>query len=303
MLIFFVVGTLAVCAVIVWLNRRHTARIINAADAVLDGILARDFSGAAFSSEESRVSKLAHKANRITAMLSAEADAAKAERDTVQGFISDMSHQMKTPLSGIAMYTELLLEGSLSSDNASEFLSRIMLSANKLQWMTDSLIKLSRLETGAIAPSPANESIRQTISEAVSVVLGEADKKNIAISVEDFADHAVFHDRKWTAEALVNVLDNAIKYSPQDSEIIVRVDALQQHTKITIQDSGIGIPKHDWNNIFRRFYRGQNVKDREGVGLGLYLVRVILESQGGYVLVKNVDGGGAGFDLFLRNCV
>jgi len=300
MWIFFVIAA-AACIITVWLCRRYVASVVTSVEAVLDRILARDFSAAVPLNEEDRISKLAHKANRITNMLITEATSAKAEKDTVQGFISDMSHQMKTPLSGISMYTQLLQVGNLSAEDTQDFLSRMKISVDKLQWMMDSLIKLSHLEVGTITPSPAQEDIRQTISEAIMLVLGEAERRNIQITVSNFADMKLYHDRKWTIEALVNILDNAIKYSSEGGKITIAVERLQHYTKITIADNGIGIPKSDWHQVFKRFYRGQNVKNKEGVGLGLFLVRVIVESQGGYVLVESAPGQGADFSVYLRN--
>jgi len=292
---------IALCTITILLCRRYTTKIISSVDEVLERILAKEPNPAATTNSEDRFSKLAHKANRITDMLVAEAATAKTEKETVQGFISDMSHQMKTPLSGITMYTELLQEGNLNPQDTQEFLTRVKISVDKLQWMTDSLIKLSRLEAGTITLAPALVSIKQTISEAIILVLAEAEKKNVEIIVEDFEDIPLHHDKKWTIEAFVNVLDNAVKYSMEGGKITIKVKPSRQYTKIQISDKGIGISKSDWNLIFQRFYRGQKVKDKEGVGLGLYLVRVIMESQGGYVLVDSAPERGAAFSLFLRN--
>jgi len=294
-------ATIAICTAVILIWRWRVTKIVDSVDQVLERVLAGELAPPGVTNSEDRISSLAHKANRITSMLIEEAAAAKTEKMTVQGFISDMSHQMKTPLAGIAMYTELLLEGNLTAEDSQEFLSRVKISADKLQWMTDSLIKLSRLEAGAIALVPMLAGVRQTISEAITLVLAEADRRNIKIEVAKFEDVQLHHDRKWTVEALVNILDNAVKYSKDGGEIAIRVEALQQYTKIIIADNGIGIPKSEWNKIFTRFYRGKNVKDKEGVGLGLYLARVIMESQDGYVLVDSAPGQGSTFSLFLRS--
>ncbi|MCL2405289.1 MAG: HAMP domain-containing histidine kinase [Defluviitaleaceae bacterium] len=304
MWIIVITVSLIACILTAWLCHRYVSRAVASVEAVLERILARDFSSATLLNEDDRISKLAHKANRVTNMLITEAAHAKAEKNTVQGFISDMSHQMKTPLAGIAMYSELLLDGNLNAEDALEFISRMKISVGKLQWMMDSLIKLSHLEVGTISLNPSLEDIGQTISEAIITVLAEAERRRIEISVSNFEDTQLLHDRKWTTEALVNILDNAIKYSANNGKITIAVEPLQYYTKISIADNGIGIPKSDWPQIFKRFYRGQNVKDKEGVGLGLFLVRTIVESQGGYVLVDSNPGGTCGtvFSVFLQNC-
>ena len=290
------------CVLIVFLCRRYVRQAFNSIDEVLDRILTKDNSLSIEITGEDRISKLKHKANRIMDMCVSEVVQTKEEKETIQGFISDMSHQMKTPLSGISMYADLLLEGNLSVDEQTEFLSRMKSSTEKLQWIMDSLIKMSRLEVGAIQLAPTVTNIKQTISDAIGSVIATATKKSIDISVTDFQDMPLHHDRKWTREAIVNVLENAVKYSAPDGEIKVSVEPLPLYTKVIISDNGIGIDKNDWHLIFKRFYRGQNVKDNEGAGLGLYLAALIMEKQGGYIMVDSIPGNFTSFSLFLQNC-
>ncbi len=212
-----------------------------------------------------------------------------------------MSHQMKTPLSGISMYADLLLEGGLSVDVQNEFHARIKASSEKLQWMMDSLIKMSRLEVGTIQLSPVRENIRQTISDAIGSVIAVAAKKNINISVSDFEDRPLYHDRKWTREVFANVIENAIKYSESGAGIEITAEPMPMYTRITVTDHGIGIDKDDWNMIFKRFYRGQNAKDSEGAGLGLFLSSLIMEKQGGYIMVDSLPGSFTAFSLYFQN--
>ena len=235
-------------------------------------------------------------------MCVSEVTQTKEEKETIQGFISDMSHQMKTPLSAISMYADLLSEGKTSADEQKEFLSRIKTSTDKLQWMMDCLIKMSRLEVGAIQLAPAYEDIKQTISDAIGNVLAAASKKNINVFVADFETAPLYHDRKWTREAIANVLENAVKYSEPDGKIDISIEPMPIYTKIIITDYGVGIEKSDWNMIFKRFYRGQNVKDKEGAGLGLYLAALIMERQGGYIMVDSIPCEFTSFSLFLQNC-
>lgn len=294
-------AVIAFCALTVFLCRNYLKKTFNSIDTVLDRIMAKDTIYSLETTGESRLSKLTFKALRITDMLVSEASQQNIEKETIQGFISDMSHQMKTPLSGISMYADLLLEGNLSVEEQHEFQTRIKTSTEKLQWMMDSLIKMSRLEVGVIQLSPARENIRQTVSDAIGSVISAAAKKNINITVSDFKDIPLYHDRKWTREALANVLENAVKYSPQDGEIEITAESMPMYTKIIITDHGIGIDKNDWHLIFTRFYRGQNTKDNEGTGLGLYLAALIMEKQGGYIMVDSKPGSFTSFSLFLQN--
>lgn len=295
-------AAIACCILTIIFCRRYVMKAFNAIDTVLDRILSKDTSLFSDTTGENRISKLTHKARRIMDRNVSEVAQTKEEKETIQGFISDMSHQMKTPLSGISMYADLLLEGNLSVEEQNEFLSRVKSSTDKLQWMMDSLIKMSRLEVGAIQLTPVSENIRQTISDAIGSVVAAASRKNINISVADFEDTPLYHDKRWTREAIANVLENAVKYSVPDSEIEVSVELLPLYTKIVITDHGIGVDKSDWNMIFKRFYRGQSVKDNEGAGLGLYLAALIMEKQGGYIMVDSIPGDFTSFSLFLQNC-
>jgi signal transduction histidine kinase len=304
MAVYIIISATAIicCALTVLFCRRYVLKSFNSIDTVLDRILSKDVSLLSEITGEDRISKLTHKARRIIDMCVSEVTQTKEEKETIQGFISDMSHQMKTPLSGISMYSDLLLEGKLSADEQGEFLSRMKLSTEKLQWIMDALIKMSRLEVGTIQLSPASENIKQTISDAIGSVVAAATKKNINITVSDFENMPLYHDKKWTREAIANILENAVKYSEPNGEIKIAVEPMPLYTKVIITDNGIGIDKKDWHLIFKRFYRGQNAKGNEGAGLGLYLAALIMEKQGGYIMVDSIPGKFTAFSLFLQNC-
>jgi signal transduction histidine kinase len=288
------------CALTAFFCHRYVRKAFNSMDGVLDRVLAKDHSPTEEMTDEKRLSKLVHKANRIMDMYVMEADKSKEEKETIQGFIGDMSHQMKTPLSGISMFTDLLLEEELTKEEQLDFLSRIKTSTEKLQWIMDNLIKMSRLETGAISLSPIDTCIKQTLADAMGSVTALATKKNVNISIVDSSVAPLSHDRKWTREAIANILENAIKYSKTDGEIKVSFETMPIYTKIIITDYGIGIEKGDWNLIFKRFYRGQNAKDHEGAGLGLYLAALIMEKQGGYIMIDSIPGEYTSFSLFFQ---
>lgn len=290
------------CALTILVCRRYVEKTYSAIDAILDNVLAKSTHSAVPMEVDSRLSKLTHKAAKIVQMNNADLSQTKQEKEMIQSFLSDMSHQMKTPLSGIAMYTDLLIEGNLAPEEQQEFLSRIKTGTDKLQWMMDSLVKMSRLEVGVIELSPVPTSIKQTLSDSIGMVFALAAKKNITILTADFDDIALLHDRKWTVEAMTNILENAVKYGNPDSEIHISIETLPIYTKISFTDYGIGIDRAEWNSIFKRFYRGQNAKDENGVGLGLYLASVIFEKQGGYILLNSEPGEYTTFSVFLQNC-
>lgn len=292
----------ALCLLTVHFSYRYVRKTFDSIDKVLDRVLARNTELPFEAAADSRLSKLTHKAVKIIQMNIIDISQSKREKEIIQSFISDMSHQMKTPLSGVAMYTDLLMEGHITEAEGQEFLSRIKTGTEKLQWMMDSLVKMSRLEVGAIELSPLPTGIKQTISDSISAVYAVAAKKNISIQTAYFEDIPLLHDRKWTSEALTNILENAIKYSLPDGEVNISLETLPIYTKINIIDNGIGIAPDEYNSIFKRFYRGRNAKDLDGAGLGLYLASLIFQKQGGYILVDSKPGKYTTFSMFLQNC-
>jgi len=293
---------IAVCFLTVFFSYRYIRTNFDSIDRVLDSVLARNTDLLFETTTDSRLSKLTHKAVKIIQMSAVDISKIRQEKEIIQSFISDMSHQMKTPLSGVAMYTDLLLGGNITEAERQEFLLRIKKGTEKLQWMMDSLVKMSRLEVGAIELSPVPSGIKQTIADSISTVYGAAARKNISIHTTHFEDVLLLHDRKWTSEAITNILENAIKYSFPDNKIDISVETLPIYTKIRITDYGIGIAPDEWNSIFKRFYRGRNAKGVDGAGLGLYLASLIFEKQGGYVLVDSKPGKYTTFSMFLQNC-
>lgn len=201
--------------------------------------------------------------------------------------ITDISHQIKTPLSALKTCFSLYLEADTPAESE-EFLTRCRFQLEKLETLTASLLNISRLETAMIRPKPERASLTEILVKAVNAVYDKAAAKRISIETETFPDITLLLDEKWTAEAIFNLLDNAVKYSPADSSVRIRIQKLCSFVRLEIEDQGIGIPREEYNQIFRRFYRGKSriVRQSEGSGVGLYLARKILEDQGGTLSVK-----------------
>lgn len=221
------------------------------------------------------------------------------ERETLQAIVSDISHQVKTPVANIRMFAGILQRHELSEEKRQEFLGTMEGQINKLDFLMQSLIKMSRLETGTFELHPKTAPINSTIASAVSLIWTKADKKGIQLSAECDSDIVVKHDPKWTAEALGNILDNAVKYTPSGGQVTVKVRPWQMYTRIDISDTGIGIAEEHYHDIFKRFYRAEEVAGEEGVGLGLYLAQEIIQLQMGYMTVRSRQGEGTTFSVFL----
>lgn len=251
--------------------------------------------------QETRESRLVSEMRQVLSRASWQEKQAKQEKDRVMELISDLSHQLKTPLANIILDTELLESDEMKEKQRKTFLCHARNQAVRMQWLMQSLLKASRLENGMIQFQAENIGIKATIAKAVGAVYAQASGKHIEILVEEFEDIILYHNSKWTAEAMVNVLENAVKYSPEGSRIEISIARMDIYTRISLKDQGIGIPQAEYNKIFQRFYRGKQVGAEEGTGLGLYLAQLILQSEQGYITVSSKPNHGSSFHFFLLN--
>ena len=213
--------------------------------------------------------------------------------------VSDISHQVKTPVSNLKMVTDTLLARPVTEQERQDFLQGIRSQTDKLEFLFQALVKTSRLETGVIRLEKKNDSLIDTLAQAMSGIVYSAEKKNISVTVQCPDDLHLPHDSKWTAEALFNLLDNAVKYTPAGGKISVSVEQWEMYIKLDVSDTGKGISESNQAAIFRRFYREEEVHDEAGVGIGLYLAREIVTRQGGYIRVTSEIGRGSTFSVFL----
>lgn len=250
---------------------------------------------------ESELSLFYHQIKMISHKLDFEIGRADSEKEQIKQLISNISHQLKTPLANVMMYEELLDSEDLTKAQQSEFLHRLKTQTKKIDWLLESLFKMSKLEQNAIEFEVKKENIKKTIRNAVSAVYEKAEEKNIDIRVMEFEDRMLLHNPKWTMEVFVNLLENAIKYM-SCGRIEISLEQLETYSMIHIKDHGIGISKDDIPYIFERFYRSKQVEQTEGSGIGLYLSKMILEKENGYLTVKSELGKGSVFSVFLQNC-
>lgn len=196
---------------------------------------------------------------------------------------------------------ELVAENRVTGEEQREFLEQESQELTKLEQLLNELVNLSRLETHMIQIHSLHESLKKTLTEAVSQIYMKARGKDISIQVEMDDDIVVNHDSKWTVEALTNILENAVKYSPEHTTITVRTQELASNVLIEVEDEGMGIPAEELHKIYQRFYRGRKAKEqvKDGAGVGLYLARKIIEEQGGTIAAKRKAEKGMIFKVTL----
>lgn len=248
---------------------------------------------------ETVFAKIVHRLFRLHGIMQENRRKVDAERKELQALVSDISHQVKTPVSNLKMVTDTLLTKDVSAREQKEFLQGIKGQVDKLDFLLQALVKSSRLETGAIRLEKRVCRLFDTLAQAMSGIMYDAEKKKIDVSVDCAEELIVSHDSKWTAEAFFNLLDNAVKYTPAGGAIKVSVQQWEMYVKVDIADTGKGIPEKNHAAIFRRFYREEEVHNEPGVGIGLYLAREIIIRQGGYIKVTSEVGKGSVFSVFL----
>lgn len=269
---------------------------------ILEDCLSGDFK---FLDDEAALKRLGNRQftdtlEKFGRKLQLKSELLEAEHDDTKSLVTDISHQLRTPLGALRACFSLYTEAQEQAEKE-EFRERCEVQMEKMETLTEMLGNISRLETHMIRLQPECVSFTEILAGAVSTVYHKALSKQIVIEVDELEKISLFLDKKWTTEAVSNVLDNAVKYSPSDSSITVRVWKLFNFVKVEIEDQGIGIPKQEYNQIFRRFYRGSSdfVKKEDGTGVGLYLARKIIEEGGGTISVRPAKEKGSIFVIQL----
>lgn len=288
-------GALLAALVIVAVDRQKTVRTIKHLDAMLEAAIDGRFTEETF--DESRLSALESRLARYLTASALSARKVQEQKDQISALISDISHQTKTPVANLQLYAQLLAEQSLTPQGT-ECVQAISAQADKLQTLIEALVKTSRLENGVLAVHPEPSELAPVVDRAAAQYAPKASEKGITLTITPIEGDAVF-DPKWTEEALCNLLDNGVKYTPPGGVVTVAVKNYELFSAIQVRDTGLGISETEQAKIFGRFYRGAGNYREEGVGIGLYLTRKIAEKQGGYVKVESMPGKGSTFSLFL----
>ena len=316
-IVVLVVGIAA--GLVVYYERRRAKITMRTIERMLEQAMEGDFTEEDF--DESRLSALETKFVHYLSASAVSAGNVSAEKDKIKTLISDISHQTKTPIANLLLYSELLMEEELP-ESVTGSVEVIYNQAVRLRFLIDSLVKLSRLESGIVSLRPEENRIQLLFDQMVEQFARRAEEKGLRFRVKstdnientkdmddvDGAENtdgtkavtyltAVF-DPKWTAEALGNVVDNAIKYT-EYGEITISAVRYEMFVRIDVADTGIGIPEEEQAKIFSRFYRSEEVRGQDGVGIGLYLAREIISNEGGYMKVSSKAGSGAVFSMFL----
>ncbi len=298
MLVWMMVIIVLLAAALCFLYARTESvlnRLERMVDAAVGDRLEEDFS-------ESRLSRLESRLYQYLSVGRNTALQLERERNSIKELIGDISHQTKTPTANILLYTQLLKEmeeaaGEPEGGRRGELVDQLEKQAQKLDFLIQTLVKLSRLENGILTLNPRRESVAELL-EGLDYEQA-AMRKGVELVIESDSECTAVFDLKWTLEALSNVVDNAVKYTPEGGRVCVRIKSYEMFVSILVEDNGRGIPEEESAKIFTRFYRSAESASQEGVGVGLYLAREILRREGGYIKVHSKPGEGSVFSLFL----
>ena len=296
-----VLGLMALAALLLllglwlWLDARRTVRRLDRmlSTAIDGGFGEESFDESAPSALESRMARFLNGSARSLRGV-------QRQRESIQRLLSDISHQTKTPLANLRLYSSLLMEEELTPRQR-EQAQVIFQQSEKLSFLIETLVKLSRLETDVLVVTPKSQPLSPLLERAASQAKAAAEQKGIALQLhlQQQAEMKALYDLRWTAEALGNLLDNAVKYTPPGGCIQVSATQYELFCRIDVRDNGIGIAEEEQAQIFGRFYRGRQVREQEGLGIGLYLAREIAQKQGGYLKLSSRPGQGSTFSLYL----
>lgn len=273
-------------------RRRSLKRMRDMIQSAMDGTFrAETFDESLYASMESKLAEYLSASETQKGKIS-------AEQDKVKTLIADISHQTKTPIANLLLYTELLKEeeGGRDSDTVVLLESQV----KKLDFLIHSLVELSRLETGILVLHPKKNELSALLEETQKQYAAKAVGKGLYLHVlaKEAQGMTARFDPKWTLEALGNLMDNAIKYT-ETGGVTVSVRPYELFVSVEVTDTGIGIAEQEQAKVFGRFYRSTAVSDSEGVGIGLYLAREILKQESGYIQVASEAGKGTTFSLYL----
>lgn len=268
-------------------------------------------------SEDTLPSKIRNQILRLNDKMRGSEQALLKEREEIRGLIADTAHQLRTPLANMESYLSLMkadlerrtgASESIRMEDQAYYIRAIAESEEKIRFLTEGFIRMARLENGIIQIRKDSLDMEGTLLGSILQAKKAADEKQIEIRLTmsgesgrtkktsgrekgKEAGSAVLHDPQWLGEAVFNLLDNSIKYSPEGSTIHVSTVKNEMFFRIEVRDEGTGIEEGEENLIFRRFYRGKHVNGQNGFGLGLYLSREIVQRHGGFMKVKRLEPG------------
>ena len=281
--------------VFVFLRKRD--RLYQRAEGIIQQYIAGDFSCHLPQTSEGAAYQMFSSMDQLATILQARGETQQKEKEFLKSTISDISHQLKTPLAALTMYQEIIAGEPENPDTVKEFSAKMGVSLKRIKQLIEAMLKITRLDAGGIVFDIQKNPVYEVVSHGINELKVRAKRENKKIILEGDRDQTVPCDLEWTGEAIGNIVKNALDHT--DSGGIVHIMWAQSPAlvRIQIKDNGSGILPKDIHHIFKRFYRSKKSLDTQGVGLGLPLAKAIVEGQKGVISVKSELGEGTAFTI------
>lgn len=248
-------------------------------------------------SNEGNIYQLLASVDQLATMLQAENDTEQKTKEFLKNTISDISHQLKTPLSALVMYQEIIENEPDNPETVKEFSFKIGTALKRIEQLIQSMLKITRIDAGSIYFEKSNYSISNILNHAINELTTRADNEKKEIVIDGDLEQMLYCDIEWTGEAVGNIVKNALDHTDAGGKITISWERTPAMIRIFITDNGHGIAGEDIHHIFKRFYRSKNTSDSQGIGLGLPLAKAIVEGQGGILSVQSERLQGTTFTL------
>ena len=280
-----------------WVFFSARKRLYSQADQAVSGYLCGDYSQHLPRSSEGAIYQIFAQVEQLATMLQAKTETEHQAKEFLKKSISDISHQLKTPLAALAMYQEIIADEPEHPDTVREFSAKISVSLKRMEYLIQAMLKITRLDTGNIVFEKDCLNVAALVSQSIRELTTRAERENKQILVDGDAGQQLVCDRDWTCEAIGNIVKNALDHTDPGGTVRIHWEHTPAMLRIFITDNGSGIAPEDIHHIFKRFYRSKRSLDTQGIGLGLPLAKSIIEGQGGMIAVQSEPGTGTTFTL------
>ena len=276
---------------------RRRSRLYQQAAEIVRQYMEGNFSSHLPQNQEGDLFQLFSEIEQLATMLQSKNEAEHKNKEFLKSTISDISHQLKTPLAALMMYQEILESEPENPDTVREFAGKIGASLQRMEQLIQSMLKITRLDSGSIVFERRDILVTELIDRSVRDLQTRADQESKCIQLEgDTAEHLTC-DPEWTVEALGNLVKNALDHTKAGGHVRISWSRTPAMLQIQVSDDGSGIAPEDIHHIFKRFYRSRHTLDTPGIGLGLPLAKSIIEGQGGVITVQSIQGEGTTFTV------
>ena len=280
-----------------WVFFSARKRLYSQADQAVSGYLCGDYSQHLPRSSEGAIYQIFAQVEQLATMLQAKTETEHQAKEFLKKSISDISHQLKTPLAALAMYQEIIADEPEHPDTVREFSAKMSVSLKRMEYLIQAMLKITRLDTGNIVFEKDCLNVAALVSQSIRELTTRAERENKQILVDGDAGQQLVCDRDWTCEAIGNIVKNALDHTDSGGTVRIHWEHTPAMLRIFITDNGSGIAPEDIHHIFKRFYRSKRSLDTQGIGLGLPLAKSIIEGQGGMIAVQSEPGTGTTFTL------